>query len=109
MQQQQFQLKVCVCVHACVLFHWLSLLTESVRMSYGVAESTNQAMSSEIQELKKKLRDQRRSLDQVESNAKKYRDLLTRARSTLSTLTADIKDAMTVCDKDMKTKLEVTE
>lgn len=74
---------------------------DNLRTSCGSKELANQTMSSEILELKKKLRDQNRVLDETESHATKYKELLLRTHSSLLTLGCDIEDA--VSDKDGKT------
>ena len=56
------------------------------------SEQTSQKVALELQELKKRLRDQRKATERSESDAKKYYDVLSAAKSSLSYTLSSIQD-----------------
>ncbi len=65
-------------------------------------------MSSELQELKKRLRDQKKATDTAEVNSKKYHDTLEKTKGVLSNMLSDFHKALGDDNKEIKKeKVEV--
>ena len=60
-------------------------------------------MASELQELKKKLRDQRKASDQAEVFTRKYNEVLMRSRTALTSLLSDVKDVLDMKETSLMT------
>jgi hypothetical protein len=67
---------------------------DMLKSSFNSSEQNSQKVALELQELKKKLRDQRKATERAEHDLKKYYDVLSKARTPLSSLLSDIKDTL---------------
>lgn len=65
-----------------------------LKSSFTSSEQNSQKVAMELQELKKKLRDQRKATDRHEQESKRYHDTLLRAKAPISQLLQDIKDVI---------------
>ncbi|ELU05545.1 hypothetical protein CAPTEDRAFT_214786 [Capitella teleta] len=74
---------------------------DMLKASFSSSEQNSQKVGLELQDLKKKLRDQRKATDGAESSAKKFHDLLARSQHTLQNLVHDYKSAL-ASDKEDK-------
>ncbi len=66
-----------------------------LKSSFSSSEQNSQKVALELQELKKKLRDQKRATDIAEANARRCQQVLGRSKLALSGVLEDIKDTMT--------------
>ena len=73
---------------------------DELRTSFSSSEQNGQKVATELQELKKKLRDQRRVTDSAEKDCRRMTDMLSRSRSTLSNLMSDMAKVLGDSDKD---------
>lgn len=67
---------------------------DMLKDSYSSSEKNSQKVAQELQELKKRLRDQRKATDQAETFVKKYSDILSRSKSVLGGLLTDVKEVL---------------
>ena len=65
-----------------------------LKSSFNSSEQNSQKVALELQELKKKLRDQRKATERAEHDSKKYYEALARAKGPLSSLLQDLKDTI---------------
>ena len=72
----------------------LLCVTDMLKSSFNSSEQNSQKVALELQELKKKLRDQRKATERAEHDLKKYYEVLSKARTPLSSLLNDIKDTL---------------
>ena len=82
-------------------------ISEMLKSSFNSSEQNSQKVALELQELKKKLRDQRKATDRAEGDAKKYYDVLNRSKGPLSALLGDIKDTLGGGDSKSDVKSEI--
>lgn len=80
---------------------------EMLKSSFNSSEQNSQKVALELQELKKKLRDQRKATDRAESDAKKYYEVLNRSKGPLGQLLGDIKDTLGGNDSKSDVKQEI--
>ena len=76
-----------------------------LKTSFSSSEQNSQKVGLELQDLKKKLRDQRKATDMAEASSKKFHDLLARSQHTLQNLVHDYKVALS-SDKEDKTQVK---
>merc|ERR1712150_269030 len=77
---------------------------ETVKSSFTSSEQNAQKVSSEPQESKKKLRDQRKLTDTAESSAKKYLDVLQKSQNSLTSLLGNVRDVIPDANKPTEVK-----
>ena len=65
-----------------------------LKSSFNSSEQNSQKVALELQELKKKLRDQRKATERAEHDAKKYYEVLAKAKPALNSVLQEIKDSM---------------
>ena len=78
------------------MFYWLLYFSDMLKDSCKSSEQTSQKVALELQELKKKLRDQRKATERSETDAKKYLEVLTAAKATLAGTLNTIEDVTSV-------------
>ena len=84
-----------------------SVCSDMLKASFSSSEQNSQKVALELQELKKKLRDQRKATEVSEANAKKYHEMLLRSRYTLQNLMADFKSTLGEKEEKPVVKQEV--
>lgn len=83
------------------------MIAEELRTSFSSSEQNSQKVALELQEIKKKLRDQRRTTDNMEKDNRKLTDLLRKSCSSLSSVVSDMSKHMGDSDKsDLPIKAE---
>ena len=67
------------------------IYTDMLKASFSLSEQNSQKMTAEIQELKKKLREQKQQTETAESMARKMADVVSRSKGALASVLSDLR------------------
>ena len=70
------------------------VVPDVLKESFNNSERNSQKVATELQELKKRLREQRKATEQAEGILRRHSDVLGRSKNILSSLLGDVKDAL---------------
>ena len=75
------------------------IVADMLKSSFTSSEQNSQKVALELQDLKKKLRDQRKATERAEHDAKKYYEVLNKSQKPLSSVLSEIKDTLGLSSK----------
>ena len=77
-----------------MVISFLVIIAEEVKASHSASEQNAQKLNTELQEQKRRVREQRSKMINTESNNKSYKDMLSKVSSTLKDLTDNVQHTM---------------